>query len=124
MVNINVQYTQKVNDVYSEFCETSADVKQPLDERVDAGEKAHFFCATNGNSIVWRVDGTNLNDLPSGTLKDEAVQNHTVNDKGHHFFTLSFPGRAIYNGTEVQCVADDGELSNVATLVVKGIIYV
>jgi hypothetical protein len=94
---------------------------QPVDDRVDAGEKAHFHCITNGNSIVWRVDGTNLDDLPSGTLKDEAVlEERIVNSTGRRVFTLSIPGRALYNGTEVQCVADDGEFSNVATLIVKG----
>ena len=90
---------------------------------MDSGERAHFYCITNGNSIFWRVDGTNLDDLPSGTLKDEVVLGESnLNSEGDRLFTLSIPGRAIYNGTEVQCVADDGELSNVATLIVKGII--
>ena len=116
---------KKVNAVYSHFFVTSAVERQPQDVWVDAGKRAHFFCVTNNVSVVWRVDGTNLDDLPSGTLKDEAVQNESIlNGKGDRIFTLSFLGRAIYNGTEVQCVADDGEFSNVATLVVKGIISI
>ena len=85
-----------MNAVYSDLFVPSAVESQPVDDRVDAGKQAHFHCLTNGNSIFWRVDGTNLDDLPSGTLKDEAVQiERIVNDEGDRIFTLSFPGKAI-----------------------------
>ena len=104
-------------------CALSADVTEPRDETVIAGGKAYFVCVTTGNFANWRLDGMNLDDLPPGELRDEAVADEITGQwTGNRHFTLTIPGRAAYNGTTVQCVSDDGKKSNVATLFVKGII--
>lgn len=62
--------------------------------------------------------GADLNELIING--DATTKERTGNDTNRHYSTLTILGRAIYNGTELQCVTRDGNESGVATLFVKG----
>ena len=93
--------------------------QEPKDRAVFAGEHARFSCATNYDiSIQWRMYGANLNELIING--DATVEEKTGTATNRHHLTLKILGRAIFNGTKLQCVTQDGQVSRVATLYVKG----
>ena len=72
----------------------------------------------------WRVNGTDLNSLPSDIRDDLDTDQETVGEDEE--FILTITGRAEYNGTRVQCVTGRGgdeRVSDVATLNIQGIIH-
>ena len=82
-----------------------------------------FLCdASGGDYILWRVNGTSSNDLPSEILNDLDINPDGIIVSG--LVTLSIPGRAVYNGTTVQCVTGDigGDPveSEIVTLTIQG----
>ena len=86
------------------------------DVTVIAQQNAVFsYVATNGPS--WKVNGTDINDLPSEILGDIVTGNKMT--AGHHLFTLTILARAEYNETIIQWVVDDDDKS--ATLFIQGI---
>ena len=84
-----------------------------------------FSCETSGgNFIVWRVNGTSYENLPSDVQSDVDINPlGTFSD----FSTLTITARAVYNRTTIQCVTlKSGGISveseNV-TLTIQGIYY-
>ena len=83
-----------------------------------------FTCLTQGSSNThWRLNGTDYNDLPRELQDDIYID--TVGTLNSQLIEMTFPARAEYNGTRVQCVAesDDGHsvVSDTATLTIQGI---
>ena len=71
------------------------------------GNSAFFSCLTRGGSnALWRLNGTDYEDLPSELRNDLVTSNGSTSLS--EFIDLS---RAEYNGTRVQCVIenDDGD---------------
>ena len=82
-------------------------------------QPAVFPCVTTRNSVTWRVNGTNFDDLPS-KIHSDLVTSRTMT-AGIHLFALTIPGIAGYNGTTVQCVTGSHPGENkIATLRVQG----
>ena len=81
-------------------------------------QPATFPCVTTSDSIAWRVNGTNFNDLPPEILSDLVTDRVTVTT--FHLFTLTIAGRAEYNGTVIQCVTGHLVENENATLRVQG----
>ena len=82
-----------------------------------------FTCVSRGADYTfWRVNGTAYNDHPPELRDDLDTDQETIG--GNEVYTLTIPGRAEYNGTEVQCVAGDvggGSIESVnVTLKVQG----
>lgn len=81
-----------------------------------------FTCTTRDAAGHWRLNETNLRDLPSAVradVEDAADQNGVF-----HFLALGIVGRVEYNGTRVQCVIGSGgntlKESEVAILRIQG----
>ena len=85
------------------------------------GQDALFSCTTRSVPGHWRLNDTNIADLPSlirADLVDETVQSGIF-----YFIALSIAGKAVYNGTTVQCAVEDGDVlrkSGVATFIIQG----
>ena len=87
-------------------------------------QTAEFTCGVHRpfSYQYWRVNGTDLNRLPSDIRDDVVITQNTVGD--NEVFILTITARAEYNGTRVQCVTggggDERESEN-ATLNIQGI---
>ena len=106
------------DNVYAEV------VESPSDVTVFLHQTAEFSCKINGGSIYqyWRMNGTAYHLLPSDIRDDLDTDLETVGD--NEVFILTIPGRAVYNGTRVQCVVGGGgdeRESEIATLNIQGI---
>ena len=95
----------------------------PRDAIILINQTAVFTCVTHSVPlyVIWRVNGTDYNKLPFDIRGDLEILQETVevNEK----YTLTILGRAEYNGTSLQCVAEEGSVereSKNATLVVQG----
>ena len=88
---------------------------------VFSNHKAVFTCLTRDGSILsWRVNGTDIDNLPSA-LHDDIVTS-SVTSAGHHLFTLTILGRVEYNGTIIQCVAGiEGGKNKTIILHIQGV---
>ena len=94
----------------------------PSDITVFEGDEAVFSCVTTDELIIWRVNGTDINDLPSET-QDKLVADSNTAATALDFFTLTIPGSVEFNGTRVQCVTTHGSIESMsATLYIQGII--
>ena len=100
--------------------------ESPSDVTVFINQTAVFTCVIHGpfSYQYWRVNGTDLNRLPSDILDDLVITQVTVG--GDEEFILTITGKAEYNGTRVQCVTggggDERESEN-ATLNIEGISF-
>ena len=97
----------------------------PQDTTVFLNRTGMFSCETSGGDfIVWRVNGTSYENLPSDVQSDVDINPlGTFSD----FSTLTITARAVYNGTTIQCVTLKSggipvESENV-TLTIQGIYY-
>ena len=82
-----------------------------------------FPCLTTSDSITWRVNGTDFNNLPPDTKRDLVTDQ--VMSEGFQLFTLTILGRAEYDGTTVQCVTGHPVENENVTLRVQGtLLYV
>ena len=80
-----------------------------------------FSCVTTDELIIWRVNGTDINDLPSET-QDKLVADSNTAATLLDFFTLTIPGSFEFNGTRVQCVTTHGSIESMsATLYIQGL---
>ena len=126
LLYIHVHVHVDVRKLYriTAFCYIFAEiVEPPRDTTVFLDHSAVFVCGTRDALYgYWRVNGTAYNYLPPAIRADLDADQETVGDI--EVYTLTIPGRAEYNGTEVQCVAgDDGGgtiESAIATLKVQG----
>ena len=85
------------------------------------GQDAVFSCTTPSVPGHWRLNDTNIADLPSLIRADLA--NETVQSGIFYFIVLSIAGKAVYSGTTVQCAVEDGDVlrkSGVATFIIQG----
>ena len=92
---------------------------------LDDENGAFFSCnIRDSSSTHWRLNETDYDDLPS-QLQDDLVIS-SISTTLSVFLELLIPARAEYNGTRVQCVAenDDGHsvVSDTATLTIQGIV--
>ena len=82
-----------------------------------------FTCETDGGVSGWRINGTVRQTLPPEIERDIEVS-VTTTTEGSTVERLTFPGRAEYNGTKIQCLVlgfgGSAESENV-TLTVQGI---
>ena len=82
-----------------------------------------FTCEINGAYNGWRVNGTSLSALPPEIRGDLIRFTKIVGD--NDLITLTIPGKAVYNGTTIQCItgvigsSDEVESKN-ATLIIQG----
>ena len=97
----------------------------PQDTTVFINMTGMFSCnASGGDFIVWRVNGTSYENLPSDVGSDI-----DINPEGivSGLSTLDITARAVYNGTTIQCVTGDigGDPveSEIVTLTIQGIYY-
>ena len=86
-----------------------------------------FSCdASGGDFIVWRVNGISFSDLPSDLQSDLDINPVGISSG---LSTLRITGRAVYNGTKVQCVTGETGVggvvveSEIVTLTIQGIYY-
>ena len=94
----------------------------PSDITVFEGDGAVFACVTNDELIIWRVNGTDINDL-SHEIQDKLVADSNTAATKLDFFTLTIPGSVEFNATRVQCVTTHGSIESMnATLYIQGII--
>ena len=98
----------------------------PTDRTVllDDGNGAFFLCVTqDSSSSHWRLNGTDYDNL-SSEVHEVLVLFNASTDLSE-LLQLIIPARTEYNGTRVQCVAEnnDGDsiVSNNATLYIQGI---
>lgn len=81
-----------------------------------------FTCTTRGAAGTWRLNETNLRDLPSAVRAD--VEDAADQFGVFNILALGIVGRDEYNGTRVQCVIGSGGNtlieSEVAILRVQG----
>ena len=84
-----------------------------------------FSCnASGGDYIVWRVNGTSHQRLPSDVQND--IDINPVGILASGLSTLTITAKAVYNGTTVQCVTGIGAVvveSGNVTLTIQGIYY-
>ena len=95
----------------------------PTDRTVFLDDDAQFLCGTQGSStIYWRLNGTDYNDLPSDVQDDLNISDGST--ALLDFIDLTITARAEYNGTRVECVAEnndgDSVVSDTATLTIQG----
>lgn len=82
-----------------------------------------FTCVINGAYNGWRVNGTSLSALPPEIRGD--LTRHTKILGDNDLITLTILGKAVYNGTTIQCItgviesSDEVESKN-ATLIIQG----
>ena len=62
-----------------------------------------FTCETDGGFSGWRINGTQLQDLPP-EIRNDVVISVTNTAEGSTVENLTIPARAEYNGTRVQCL--------------------
>ena len=102
-------------------------VEGPTDLTVFLDHEAVFSClirdiSTRDISIHWIVNETDIKDFPLSLQNDLTTENVTSGEFG--LYALVIIARLEYNGTRVQCVAEnnDGDLiiSDNATLYIQG----
>ena len=98
-------------------------LQHPTDRTVFLDNSAFFSCLTRGGSnALWRLNGTDYEDLPSDLRNDLVTSNGSTSLS--EFIDLIILSRAEYNGTRVQCVIenDDGDsvVSDTAILYIQG----
>ena len=70
--------------------------------------------------ILWYVNGTSYNRVKD-EVRDDMNLHHPGKDGDNELFTLTIPGKAKYNETEIQCAAGTNKnRSKIATLSVQG----
>ena len=84
--------------------------------------EAVFTCTTRNAAGTWRLNETNIRDLPSAVRAD--VEDATDQNGVFNNLALGIVGRVEYNGTRVQCVIGSGGNtlieSEVAVLRIQG----
>ena len=95
----------------------------PTDRTVFPDDDAFFSCLTQGSfSPHWRLNGTDYDDL-SSDVQDDVVTS-SASTALSEFIDLIITARAEYNGTRVECVAEnndgDSVISDTATLTIQG----
>ena len=95
----------------------------PTDMTVFLDDDAFFSCVTRGSSSShWRLNGTDYNDLSSDVLDDLVIDSSS--SALSETLNLLLPAKTEYNGTRVECVAEnndgDSVVSNTATLYIQG----
>ena len=62
-------------------------------------ERANFSCVVADSSVHWRVNETDVDDLPGDDIVTEAVEVGWL-----HVYTMVLRGRIEYNQTRIKCV--------------------
>ena len=98
----------------------------PADRTVFQDDRAHFSCITRKSSYttLWRLNETDYDNL-SNQVHDDLYINGTETESGAaDVLELTILARVEYNGTRVQCVAenddDNSVVSNTAMLGIQG----
>ena len=98
-------------------------LQHPTDRTVFLDNSAFFSCLTRGGSnALWRLNGTDYEDLPSELRNDLVTSNGSTSLS--EFIDLIILSRAEYNETRVQCVIENGDgdsvVSDTAILYLQG----
>ena len=109
---------QKLCQKSESVCFSSEISGDPSDVTVFTGQYAVFSCTTRGAAGHWRLNETNINDLPSAIRAD--LDNTTVQSTVFYFLALRITGRVEYNGTRVKCAIGTVKGSKTATLGIQG----
>ena len=101
----------------------------PTDVTEFADEEAFFSClASDVDSFDWKVNGTDIDLLPSKVKEDIQLTSDILSNGIFGISTLTiianaaYNRHAAYNGTRVQCVVTGGRgsvKSNTATLTIQ-----
>ena len=98
-------------------------VTHPTDVTEFADVEAFFSCvASDVDSFDWKVNGTDIDMLPSKVKEDIQLTSDILSNRIFGISTLTINASAAYNGTRVQCVVTGGRgsvESNTATLTIQ-----
>ena len=98
----------------------------PYSTNVSLNERATFYCAGDGNSLHWFIDGVDISNITNEEFEARGISYYTLYyyrycDSKYSY--LSLAGNCLNNKTDVYCVIWGNEYNStspVAELTVQG----